>query len=159
MQRYEGASTIFGPYTHMAYVQYSEMLANALITGQSLPAGPSPPDLSAVQWSLLPGVVLDTPPIGKQFGDVLVDALPAYTAGSTVSVTFVSANPRNDPRRGGTFLTVEQQQADGSFVVVFTDAHFEVSCTVAAVWRSVRVCKSSVVTDALHVGQYVCGVK
>jgi len=125
VQRYEGASTIYGPHTHAAYVQNYVRLAQALVTGTAYPPGPTPPDLSSQQISLLPGVVLDTAPVGKNFGDVIVDALPVYSPGETVSVTFVSANPRNDPLRGKTFLTVQALNATGAFVTVFTDAHFE----------------------------------
>lgn len=43
IQRYEGASTIFGPHTHQAYVNQYEALAAALVTNTPYPAGPSPP--------------------------------------------------------------------------------------------------------------------
>ena len=52
------------------------------------------------------------------------DVNATYSPGDLVSVSFVSANPRNDPRRGGSFLTVEQF-VNGNWTVVYTDAHFE----------------------------------
>ncbi len=138
IQRYEGASTIYGPHTHAAYVQNAVKMVEAMVTGNSsqYPAGPTPPDLSNVQWSLLPGVVFDSPPLFKHFGDVLEDVQPTYTAGDTVEVTFVSANPRNNQLRGSTFLTVEVfNAATGAWDVQFTDAHFEVCCREAVMPR------------------------
>ena len=141
IQRYEGASTIFGPHTHAAYVQNYVDMVKVMVAGNSssYPAGPSPPDLSSVQWSLLPGVVFDSPPLFKNFGDVLIDANASYTAGDTVKVTFVSANPRNNQMRGSTFLTVElYNAAAGTWDVKFTDAHYEVCLVCVCVYG--RVC-------------------
>ena len=42
-QHYEGASTLFGPYTLMAYQQEFEKLAQALHRFQTVPAGPAKP--------------------------------------------------------------------------------------------------------------------
>ena len=57
---------------------------------------------------------------GKQYGDVLKDVVAgaSYSEGDTVSVTFVSACPRNNLRTGGTFLTVERFTADAAWAVV-----------------------------------------
>jgi len=125
IQRYEGASTIFGPHTHQAYVNQFEALAAALVTNTPYPAGPSPPNFMSEQWSLLPGVIFDSTPAFKNFGDVLTDVNATYSPGDLVSCTFVSANPRNNPMRGGTFLTVEQSTADNEWTVLYTDAHYE----------------------------------
>ena len=44
-QRYEAASTIFGPNTLNAYLEQYEMLVAALLTGGSVSPGPTPDDL------------------------------------------------------------------------------------------------------------------
>ena len=44
-QRYEAASTIFGPNTLNAYLEQYEMLLAALLTGGSVSPGPTPDDL------------------------------------------------------------------------------------------------------------------
>ncbi|GFO12902.1 LOW QUALITY PROTEIN: neutral ceramidase-like [Plakobranchus ocellatus] len=88
IQRYEGASTIYGQHTLSAYLQSYSHLSSALAKNLSLPAGPSPPDLLDKQISLLPGVVFDSAPAGKQFGSVVKDAAPSYAQGSTVTVEF-----------------------------------------------------------------------
>lgn len=45
-QRYEAASTLFGPHTLAAYQQEYSSLATSLIKGLPVPPGPTPPDLS-----------------------------------------------------------------------------------------------------------------
>lgn len=57
-----------------------------------------------------------------QFGSVTTDANDQYLAGQdTVKVTFRSANPRNNQRLEGTFLTVDHLEDDGSWKTVFVD--------------------------------------
>jgi neutral ceramidase len=43
IQRYEGASTLYGPHTLAGYQQEYSKMAAALATGKSYPPGPSPP--------------------------------------------------------------------------------------------------------------------
>ncbi|GFY83728.1 Neutral/alkaline non-lysosomal ceramidase [Actinidia rufa] len=69
VQRYEGASTLYGPHTLDAYIQEFRKLAAALLGGQAVEAGPQPPDLLDKQISLLIPVIVDTTPIGVNFGD------------------------------------------------------------------------------------------
>lgn len=126
VQRYEGASTIYGPHTLQAYVQQYEILAKALATGEDLPPGEAPEDLLSEQISLLPGVIFDSPRFGKGFGDVVNDVQSSYSRGSTASVTFVSGHPRNNAQLEHTFLTVEKfDPATGNWTVVATDANWE----------------------------------
>jgi neutral ceramidase len=44
-QRYEAASTLYGPHTLAAYQQLYSAMAAALAQGQAYPAGPTPPNL------------------------------------------------------------------------------------------------------------------
>jgi neutral ceramidase len=67
-------------------------------------------------------VVFDTAPIGKKFGAVLTDVSKSYSVGQTVSAQFVGANPRNNLRLGGTFLTVDTLKGS-TWSTVKTDAH------------------------------------
>lgn len=120
-QRYEAASTIFGPNTLAAYLQEFSRLAKDLGTGTPSASGPPPPDYSAQQIDVMPGVVFDRAPQGSEFGQVIQDALPLYRPGDIASVTFQSANPRNNQRAQGTYLTVERQQQDGTFATVYVD--------------------------------------
>ncbi len=78
--RYEAASTIYGPHTLGAYIQqytyltqvtcprtchYSRVLLQAMLQGNQLQRGPPPPNLYDDQLSFVPGVVMDNPPLGQ----------------------------------------------------------------------------------------------
>ncbi|XP_065884102.1 uncharacterized protein [Dysidea avara] len=126
VQRYEGASTIYGPYTLVAYIQEFNKLAVAIAKGQSVDKGPEPPNDLSKQWSLVPRVLYDSVPIGKKFGEVEKDVKPSYARGnSTVVVSFYAGHPRNGLMTGKTFLTVEYKSTNSDWKVVHTDASWE----------------------------------
>ncbi|XP_062593743.1 uncharacterized protein LOC134255247 [Saccostrea cucullata] len=125
IQRYEGASTIYGPHTLEAFIQEFNKLAVALAKGTPAPPGPTPPNLMDRQLSFLPPLIFDHAPFGNSFGDVVTDANPQYKQGDSVQVTFIGANPRNDVKLEDTFLTVEMQQPDKSWKVMYTDSQWE----------------------------------
>ena len=107
-----GGFTLFGPHTLDAYIQETVRLAAAMAAGQATDPGPPPPDQLSRQWSLVPPVVADGVPSGKQFGDVAEDVpRSSYQPGETVQVVFHSACPRNNIRAEGTFLAVERRDA------------------------------------------------
>ncbi|KAJ7064710.1 Neutral/alkaline nonlysosomal ceramidase [Mycena amicta] len=125
VQRYEGASTIFGQYTLEAYIdKYTSLVPFLADSPKGTPAtDAAPPELQSSAISLQTGVVFDAAPFGKSFGSVLVDASSTpYKAGQTVSAQFVGANPRNNLRLEGTFLSVEQLTA-GAWKAVRSDSH------------------------------------
>ncbi|KAL2486380.1 Neutral/alkaline non-lysosomal ceramidase [Abeliophyllum distichum] len=126
IQRYEGASTLFGPHTLNAYIQEFKKLAAALISGQPVQLGPQPPDLLDKQISLLTPVVVDATPLGVSFGDVNVDVPKnsTFKRGGNVTVVFWSANPRNDLMTEGTFALVEILQGKDSWVPAYDDDDF-----------------------------------
>ncbi|KAH9976114.1 Neutral/alkaline nonlysosomal ceramidase [Lactifluus volemus] len=107
MQRYEGASTLFGPYTLDAYIdKYTSLvsyLANNATNGLLSPphSDAAPPDLSSKQISLRTPVIFDSPPIGHNFGDTMKD---------------------NNLRLEDTFMAVEKVIND-SWSQVRTDSH------------------------------------
>ncbi|XP_005100690.1 neutral ceramidase isoform X1 [Aplysia californica] len=125
IQRYEGASTTYGPYTLAAYIQLYRQLASAMAKGTPSPDGPTPPNLLDVQLNFVPGVIFDLAPSGEEFGSVLQDANPSYRAGSQVTVRFQSANPRNNLRTNGTFLSVERKDESGRWIIAFSDSYWE----------------------------------
>ncbi|KAL8525693.1 hypothetical protein ACS0TY_015071 [Phlomoides rotata] len=126
IQRYEGASTLYGPHTLSAYIQEFTKLATALISGQSVTSGPQPPDLLNKQIGLLPPVVIDTTPIGVKFGDVSSDVAQnaTFKRGDNVTVVFWSACPRNDLMTEGTFALVEILKGKDSWEPVYDDDDF-----------------------------------
>ncbi|XP_059626545.1 neutral ceramidase 1-like isoform X2 [Cornus florida] len=126
VQRYEGASTLFGPHTLTAYIQEFKKLAKALIRGQSVEPGPQPPDLLDKQISLLTPVVVDMTPHGVNFGDVSTN-IPknsTFNRGDMVTVVFWSACPRNDLMTEGTFALVEILHGKDTWVPAYDDDDF-----------------------------------
>ncbi|XP_031397064.1 neutral ceramidase 2-like isoform X2 [Punica granatum] len=126
VQRYEGASTLYGPHTLSAYIQEFKKLATALVNEDIIESGPQPPDLLDRQISLLPPVVMDSTPPGVNFGDVKTDVPfnSTFRRGDLISVTFWSACPRNDLMTEGTFALVEHLQDGKTWVPAFDDDDF-----------------------------------
>ena len=124
-QRYEAASTIYGPHTLSAYIQQFNHLLQNMIEGNQLQRGPPPPNLFDDQLSFVPGVVMDNAPPGLTFGDCIQQPDEAVEAGTRVSARFISGHLRNNLMLESSFLTVEKQEADGGWEVVARDADWE----------------------------------
>ncbi|XP_044499421.1 neutral ceramidase 2 isoform X2 [Mangifera indica] len=126
VQRYEGASTLFGPHTLSAYIQEFQKLAAAFVSDQAVEPGPQPPDLLDKQISLLTPVVMDATPAGANFGDVKTDVPlnSTFKRGDMVTVTIWSACPRNDLMTEGTFALVEILQNEKTWVPAYDDDDF-----------------------------------
>ncbi|XP_073276232.1 neutral ceramidase 2-like [Primulina huaijiensis] len=124
-QRYEGASTLYGPYTLAAYIQEFKNLAQAMAKGdKNNGTGLIPPDLSSVQISLLQDPSGDAPPTGIKFGDIKLDVNgDSFEKGDKINATFWSANPRYDLLTEGTFAVVEMLQG-GRWVPAYDDDDF-----------------------------------
>ncbi|KAF2718780.1 ceramidase like protein [Polychaeton citri CBS 116435] len=119
IQRYEGASTLYGPHTLDAYINLtlSLSLPNLDASATSHPCaiqGPEPPINTNRSLSFITGVVRDGTPIFKSFGDVSADVHSSYVAGESIEATFVGANPRNNLRLADdeTFAAVEKFDVD-----------------------------------------------
>ncbi|XP_043333117.1 neutral ceramidase-like isoform X2 [Cervus canadensis] len=128
-QRYEAASTIYGPHTLSAYIQLFRVLAKAIATGTvaNLSSGPEPPFFEELMSPLIPNIV-DRVPLGRTFGDILLPANSTYRVGEVVEVTFVGANPKNsaENRTHQTFLTVEKYEAtSATWQIMHNDASWE----------------------------------
>lgn len=111
IQRYEGASTLYGPHTLAAYIDVTLSNMQYLSAHAGSPpshrGGPFPPDNSNRSLSFITGVVYDAPPLFKSFGDVLADVRDYYPLGGLVRAKFVGANPRNNLRLQDTYAAVE----------------------------------------------------
>jgi neutral ceramidase len=105
-QRYEGGSTMFGRWELPALMQVAAELATAMRDGVPVPLGQRPGPADKASWLRAPA-----PDVGE-FGLVLAEPVAEYRPGTTVRVTFVSANPNRDLRRGGTFLEVQRREGD-----------------------------------------------
>ncbi|XP_014872168.1 neutral ceramidase [Poecilia latipinna] len=129
VQRYEGASTIYGPHTLTAYLHKYRELAKAIAQDKvsELPVGPEPPFFTSNLFNLMAPAAVDRKPVNSSFGDVLEQVLPVYRQGDIVSVTFVAGNPRHSGDiRDQTFVTVEiYDNRTENWEVVYNDASWE----------------------------------
>ncbi|KAB5566631.1 Neutral/alkaline nonlysosomal ceramidase [Coniochaeta sp. 2T2.1] len=115
VQRYEGASTLYGPWELPAYINLTLSALPYLSPSStsSPPPGPSPPDNRKNSLSFITGVVQDSAPIGQSFGRCTAQPAASYKVGQVVNATFVGANPRNNLRLEGTYAAVEKLGGDG----------------------------------------------
>uniref|UniRef100_A0ABD2WI80 Neutral ceramidase n=1 Tax=Trichogramma kaykai TaxID=54128 RepID=A0ABD2WI80_9HYME len=126
IQRYEGASTIFGPHTLTIYLEQYRDLAKHAVLGKPVDAGPTPVDLSKNRLiSLMPPVIYDAPKWGREFGECIQKAQLVARPGDVVDVKFISGHPRNNFMTGSSYLAVEKLEADETWTVVATDADWE----------------------------------
>lgn len=125
IQRYEGASTIFGPHSLSIYQKIYAMLAKALILEEKLDSGPMPPDFRKHLISLNPPVLFDTPPKGFRFGDCIQQPPEIVTGNQTVVVKFIGGHPRNNPMHERSFLLIQKLNANNKWETVYTDANWE----------------------------------
>ncbi|KAK5995160.1 Neutral ceramidase [Cladobotryum mycophilum] len=111
IQRYEGASTLFGRNELNAYINLTVGNMHYLHPdAKDKPnQGTLPPDNRSKMLSFITGVVQDSVPSGKNFGSVITQPKDSYGIGNIVNVTFQAANPRNNLRQEQTFVAIEQQ--------------------------------------------------
>ncbi len=137
VQRYEGASTLYGPHTLNAYINLTTGYLPYLSSHAPpvpLAAGPSPPIHTNKSLSFIPGVVYDRAPFFKQFGDVIHDVHHTYQPGQQARVSFVGANPRNDLRLEQTYALVERRDEAGIWHPVRDDRDW----SLVFEWRRVN---------------------
>lgn len=127
-QRYEAASTLYGPHTLGRHLFAFASLAASIARGDyNYPPGlasPAPP-IPDQTFSFIPGVGVDIAPTGT-FGAVHLEPNAEYRRGSTVHVEFWGGNPRNNlkphPKYG--YLVVEVL-SNGAWVPVADDSAWE----------------------------------
>lgn len=131
LQRYEGASNQFGPYSLNAIQQILHGLCISLTTNQPAPQGPSPLDLSHHQVHRALPLIVDRLPFwerirGKTFGSLKEDVQKTYFESDNVVVEFWGAYPDNNLLWNDSFLFVEKY--DGAlWHPVFFDRDIETS--------------------------------
>lgn len=125
IQRYEGASTIYGPYTLPIYIQQFTNLLSAMIGRQSVPTGPIPIDQDQKQISLMPKVYYDGHPYKSGFGYVVEQPRKVYTRGETAYASFIAGNPRNNLMTDKSYFYVEKLNTEGNWTAIASDANWE----------------------------------
>jgi neutral ceramidase len=106
-QRYEGASTLFGPHTLAAYQQEFDRMTRAMAVGTCPDPGPDALDLRG-RVVQSPSLVFSTHPKNSPYGTLITDAKAVYTTGDTVEVTFQAANPSGNYMSENSFFYVER---------------------------------------------------
>ncbi|XP_043250741.1 neutral ceramidase [Colletes gigas] len=126
IQRYEGASTIYGPHTLTIYLKMYQELVTAAILKSHVDPGPTPPDLREKNLlTFVPPVLYDTPKWGRNFGDCIKQPQKLAAPGDIVTAIFISGHPRNNMMTEKTFLTIERLTDDEVWVPMATDASWE----------------------------------
>ncbi|XP_071828827.1 putative neutral ceramidase C [Apostichopus japonicus] len=132
-QRYEAASTIFGPNTLRAYQQQYTYLSEKLMEGSQPTQGPPIPNLLAEMGTTLADPEGDEDDVnivtglGPKIGELIMDTDAKYRQGGVAMATFIAGNPRNDVfrMRDDTFLKVQRRVGLGNnWNDVYTDADF-----------------------------------
>uniref|UniRef100_A0A182PKG1 Neutral ceramidase n=1 Tax=Anopheles epiroticus TaxID=199890 RepID=A0A182PKG1_9DIPT len=113
IQRYEGASTLYGPHTLTIYLEQFRRLMRSIAHGEMLAPGPMPPFEDDKQITLSTGVVFDGHPFGWYFGDCKLQPKETpYRRGDVVRVMFIAGNPRNNLMHERSYFTVERLRAE-----------------------------------------------
>lgn len=123
IQRYEGASTLFGRWQLDAYMNLSVGSMHYLVPGnQDLPEqGTLPPDNRRKSFNSNNPVPPDLESRTPGYGAVLSQPKSRYVIGQNVQATFQGANPRNNLRLEDTYAAVEQLSKDGNWTRVRDD--------------------------------------
>ncbi|CAH0581612.1 unnamed protein product [Chrysodeixis includens] len=124
IQRYEAASTLYGPNTLDIFLNKFHEFTVAAIEGTDVEAGPEPADHRDSTLSLITPVVFDVAPIGRNFGDCLQQPEARVKRGDLVRATFVAANPRNDLKQEATHAAVQRYELT-QWVDYVTDADWD----------------------------------
>lgn len=119
-QQYEGASTLYGPWTLAVVQQEARKLAISLRDGAPAPEGPATPDDVTPNLIRPPYVPSDLPGAAA-FGAVVTDVPASAAPGDTVRAEFQAGHPRNDLRTQASYVYAERQAVDGSWVEVASD--------------------------------------
>ncbi|NHK31146.1 MAG: hypothetical protein FK730_07325 [Asgard group archaeon] len=123
-QHYEGASTLFGPNQLEAFQQEFKKIAEKIRDKQEVPPGVDFPKHNYKKRRMRSRVRYDDDPMGKDYGDVLVQPNSSYKGGEKVIVEFVGAHPRNNLRTMDTFLEV-QRKINGDWTTAYKDMDYE----------------------------------
>ncbi|MEC9358239.1 MAG: neutral/alkaline non-lysosomal ceramidase N-terminal domain-containing protein [Pseudomonadota bacterium] len=129
-QQYEGASTLYGPWTLDAVIQEVTRLAGQVRAGMEPFSPYQVSDYAALRTLLVhvPQSGDGNPPGDAQFGDVLQQPEPVYELTDddpvVVKASFYAGHPRNDLKSESSYLYVERLGGD-SWQLVATDDDYE----------------------------------
>ena len=96
-QRYEAASTAYGPNELEAWISVMRRLTEDMAAGRETATEPVPDTYLDKMVELRPGVLFDSVEIGHSYGEVTQQPGATARRGTRVGATFRSANPRDEP--------------------------------------------------------------
>ncbi len=120
VQHYEGASTLYGPWSLAAVQQETRRLARSMADGTPLDPGPDYIE-GTPRTQRSPYSPSDTPAAGTSFGDLITDVPATAAPGETVRAEFQSGHPRNDLRVQSSYVYVEKLNKAGEWEAIYTD--------------------------------------
>jgi neutral ceramidase len=126
-QHYEGAATLFGPWTQAAYEQQFALLASDLAAGRASDSHESPLDMRGKVCPTPLGTAYDRPPPDAKFGDIAREPAPSCTRGERVTASFWTGNPRNGYRPDRNYARVERLQ-NAQWSTLAVDGDWELMC-------------------------------
>lgn len=112
IQHYEGAATLYGPWTQAGYSQEFARLASDIAAGRPSETSEPPADMRSVTRPTPLGTPGDDVPDGAKFGDVVETGQAAYAPGEIAAATFWSGHPQNGYRSDREFAAVERREGD-----------------------------------------------
>jgi neutral ceramidase len=127
VQHYEGAATLFGPWTQAAYQQEFARLAADLFAGRPSTTLGLPADVRGTVRSTPLGTPYDRAGADATFGDVAQDVVSTCRRGEQVSASFWTGNPQNGYRPNRRFAFVERME-QGNWRALVGDGDWEVKC-------------------------------
>jgi neutral ceramidase len=124
-QQYEGASTLYGPWTLAAVQQETRKLAISLRDGAAAPDGPANPADTTPGFRRPAYSPSDAPGEGGSFGALVTDVPATAAPGDTVRAEFQAGHPRNDLKIQSSYVFAERLTGPDTWAVVATDRNPE----------------------------------
>lgn len=129
-QQYEGAHTLFGPWTEAGQRQEFVRLARAMKEDMPVETTAQPEDMrKRVENSWRDGPD-ETDPAGASFGDLAVQPEKQRASGELVTAVFWTGRPCNGYQRGQRYFTIERLTSAESehWEPVLRDGQWEATC-------------------------------
>lgn len=129
-QQYEGAHTLFGPWTEAGQRQEFVRLARSIKEGARVELTGQPEDMRKRvenKWRDGPD---ETDPDGASFGDVVMPPKSPCAAGDLVTVVYWTGRPSNGYKRGQRYFTIQRLAPAESekWETVLRDGQWEATC-------------------------------
>jgi neutral ceramidase len=138
LQHYEGAATLFGPWTQAAYQQEFARLAADMAARRASDSHEPPLEMRGAVRPTPLGTKYDQPPPDATFGDLVQDAPATCQRGAPLTVSFWTGDPRNGYRPDRRYAAI-QHRVDGQWQTVATAGDWEITCR----WTQPRAAKGS----------------